>query len=347
MNMLGTTRTLRTRPGVAAAAAGLLALGATPALADDAPWYDRPSCHDAVLTMMAPDFAAAEAKIMKLERSADTDDQACALWARASWSEFQIAILGKTPDQLANRKKALSRLFAFAKANKAKGARFGDLELEARLRRIRVLNEEGQRTQSLEDLKALEKLIVERGNADLTPPADYAVGLLNAALSSPGWAARALLSVVGMSTDPAVAAQRLHKLIDGSTVYGWDARYVAQFFGTEIGSKDFRGAAAYLAPLATKFPTNPLFAYEQARLHINDKKGKEAQAVLAPVLAQLDAQPTIWGPPARARVSWAAGRAALLLGDKAGATKRAAQAKAERQKDMQDRIDDLVDDAED
>lgn len=314
------------------------------ALADGVPWYDRPTCHDAVVTMMAPDFTAAEAKITKLERSPDLDDQACALWARASWSEFQISMLGKTPELTANRKKAISRLFGFAKANKPKAPRFGDLELEARLRRIRVLNEEGQRTQSLEDLKALEKLLVERGAANLTPAADYAAGVLNAALSSPGWAARALLSVVGMSTDPAEAARRLHRLIDGKSVYAWDASYVAQFFGSEIGTKDFRGSAAYLGPLAEKFPSNPLFAFEKTRLLVDEKKGKEAQATIAPVLATLDGAPASWGPPARARVYWAAARAALAAGDRAAALKRAEQAKAERVKDMQERIEDLFDD---
>lgn len=325
----------------------LATLTAAPALAQGVPWYERPTCQDAVETMMGGEPAQAEAKLARLERGPDLDDVACALWARGAWSEFQISMYGKTPELLAGRKKALSRMFGFAKANKAKGVRFGDLELEARLRRVRVLNEEGQRTQSLDELKQLEKLIVERGNADVTPALDYAVGMLNAALSSPGWAARALLSVVGMSTDPAEAAKRLHALIDGKSVYRWDASYVAQYFGGEIGTKDFRETSAYLRPLAQKFPKNPLFAYEMSRLAIIAEQGDAAQAAIAPTLAELDKAPTSWGPPVRARVLWAAGRAALLRGDKAAALKRAQQAKAEKVKDMDERVEDLVDDAED
>jgi len=319
-------------------------LTANVALAADVPWYERPSCHEVVTLAMTPDFAGAEAKLVRLERSADPEDQACALWTRASWSEFQISILGKTGEWTANRKKAISRLFGFAKAHKGLGPRFADLELEARLRRVRVLNEEGQKTQALDDIKQIQKLLETRGTADPTPALDYTQGVLNAAMSSPGWAARALLSVVGVGSDPAIAAKHLHRLIDGTSVYKWDASYIAQFFGAEIGGDQFRATAKYVGPLGEKFPANPLFAYERALVLIKEKKAKDAVAVLEPLVAKIDADPAIWGAPARARVLWAAGRAACDSGDKAGAKKRAIACKAEKVKELDDRLDDLFDD---
>lgn len=137
--------------------------------AEGVPWYDRPSCHEANDLFLSLEAEKADEAARKLEASKDLDDLACALWIRVSFSEFQVGLFGKNPENLNQRKKVLTRLFGFAKANKGKGPRFADLELEARLRRTRILNEEGQRTQALDELKQLQKLVSERDPA-LPPP---------------------------------------------------------------------------------------------------------------------------------------------------------------------------------
>lgn len=328
-------------------ALGLALLAPAAARAEEVPWYDRPSCQQANDLFLSLEAEKADEAARRLEASKDLDDLACALWIRVSFSEFQVGLFGKTPENLSQRKKVLTRLFGFSKANKAKGPRFADLELEARLRRTRILNEEGQRTQALDELKQLQKLVSERDPAlPPTPPLLYTKGVMNAALSSPGWAARTVLSIAGLNVDPAVGAEHLHKLVDGSSVYRGDAAYVSHFFGEEIGEKYFRAPASYTRIIAEKYPTNPQFSYERATDLLAEKKPAEALAQVAPVALRIDASPGLWSPPLRAKILYATARCLAATGKKDEAKKRALAAKAERYGELADKISDLIDELE-
>ncbi|MFO0727338.1 MAG: hypothetical protein U1E65_26405 [Myxococcota bacterium] len=321
-----------------------LAFGGRAAVADEVPWYERPGCQEINALFLGVEPDKAEERARKLDASKDPDDQACALWVRVSFSEFQLGLFGKTPENLSLRKKHLTRMFSFAKANKQKGIRFLDMELEARLRRTRILNEEGQRTQALEELRQLQSLVAERDaqKQPATPAFEYTRGVMNAALASPGWAARAVLSIAGLSIDPAVGAQHLHTLVDGDTVYRFDAAYVAHYFGEELGEKYFRKPSVYTKLVAEAFPTNPQFVYERSLDLLKAKDAKPALLLLRPIGERIDQTPGIWSAPIRAKVLYALARAEAVAGDKQKAKARAEGAKAEHFADLADKISDLL-----
>lgn len=320
-----------------------LLLSSAPALADQ-PWHERASCRAVVEASFGADFAAAERQLSALEATRDLDDTACALWARTSLAEFQIAVLGKTPANLAGRRKAISRLFGFAKANGGKGVRFADLELEARMRRVRVLVEEGNRSAGLDEGKQLQKML--EGRPRSTPTIVFVEGTLNGALASTGWAARAALSVVGLGSDGETAAKALHSLGDGDSIYKWDALYMARHFAEGVGEEHFRKPSTYSRTLLDRFPENPQLAYELARDLYSEKRVAEARKAVAQTITRLDANPGSWSPRMRAKLLWIAGRTALETGDKPEAQRRGQLAAAQKAEEMKDEIEDLLDDSD-
>jgi hypothetical protein len=325
---------------------GLAALlGSVDARADDAPWTARASCRAAFDAAVALDAALADARLKPLEASKDPDDQACALWVRASTVELQLGFLGRSPELEAQRKKVLSRLAGFARAHKALGPRFADLDLEARLRRIRVLSDDGQRTAMVSELRELVGLLEARGVEPMTPTLHDTIGVLHAALSSPGWAARAALSVMGISVDPEVAALHLHALTDGDSVYRGDALYLAQFFSEAMG-KAMRAPETYRRALFERFPDAPQFAYERALDARGAKPCGGTGPLFARFLRRVDAEPNVWGPLLRAKLLWLGGVCALEAGDKAEARRLGEKAKAERVREVHDRVIELLDDCD-
>lgn len=316
------------------------------AFAGGEPWYERASCHEAMELGFATEFQKADAKIAQLEASRDADDQACALWARVSLSELKIAVLGSTPELTAARKKALSRLFGFSKAHRSKGARFGDLELEARLRRVRVLLEEGSQRDAMNEAKLVQEMLDKRPSAPQTPTADYVVGVLNAALASPGWAGRALLSVVGLGSNKERGAQAINKLADGSSIYKVDAMYIGHHFSIEVEDAGFRKPIAYSKPLLARFPNNPQFLFDVAMDLQREKRYADALKVARQAASRIDAQPDMWSAKIRAKIYWITGRSAFDTGDRAEAKRRAELARAQNFEELEDNIDDLFDDIE-
>jgi hypothetical protein len=322
-----------------------IALLLTAALASaPEPWYERASCRSAAETVFTVEFAKADEKIAAIEATRDLDDVACALWIRATASELQIAVLGHTPELVAGRKKALSRLFGFAKANKGKGARFADLELEARLRRVRVLLEEGQASDALKESKGVQKMVEDRPAGSPTPTLDYVIGALHSGLASPGWAARTFLSIAGLGADKKLGAEAINKLADGSSIYKWDAMYIGHHFSLEIDDAGFRAPSSYSRPCLERFPMNPQFIFDLASDLWREKKYAEARKIAAVAVAKIDADPTIWSPKIRAKIYWIAGRTALDAGDRGEAKRRAELARAQQFRELEDKIDDLFDD---
>lgn len=317
-----------------------------PSSVEAQPWFERAPCKEASDLALATEFVAAETKLAPLEASKDLDDQACGVWLRVGLSELKIAVLGGTPENLAARKKALSHMYGFAKTFKSRGARFLDLEYEARLRRVRVLLEEGESKEALSEAKIVQKMIADRPKAAPTPTLDYSIGVLNAALASPGWAARALLSVAGLDSDKEVGAAALNKLSDGNSLYKWDAIYVAHHFAREVEGAGFRAPSAYSQPLLERFPTNPQFVFDVAADLWREKKYSESLKVAERAAAQIDAAPSKWSAKIRAKIYWIAGRSALDRGDRAEAKRRAELAKAQNFEELEDQIDDLFDDLE-
>lgn len=317
---------------------------ALPAISHAAsPWYERDTCRAAIKAAFDADTTALDAQLNTLERSGDLDDQACAVWVRASYSEIHIAVFGKDPPQLTARRKALTRLFQFGRTNKGKDPRFADLELEARLRRVRVLFEEGKRTDALREIKQLYEMVGKREKQPPTPTSDYVHGVLNGALAAPGWAARAILTMAGLSSDLSIAAEDMGKLMRGESVYKWDAAFVAHHFAEEVPDGPFKPAATYTGLLLQQFPANPQWALDHAFEHHHAKKYADANAALAPIIARLDAKPDLWSARIRAKLFWLAGRIALDAGDRPAAKKLLARATAQgwRDEGYGERIDEL------
>lgn len=325
-------------------AAGLVVSVAIPAAASPQPWYERQSCRTAAELAFSTDFDGAAKKLAQLEATRDLDDQACALWVRASYAELQIAVLGDEPKLLNERKRALSRLYGFAKANRAKAARFADLELEARLRRVRVLLSDGQQSSALKESKLVQQMVADRPAAPRTPTLDYVDGVLNAALASPGWAARTFLSLAGLGADKKLGAKALNHLADGNSLYRWDAMYVAHHFSVEVEDAGFRTPSSYSRPLVERFPQNPQFVFDLAKDLWREKKFAESQKIAAPAVTKLDGSPALWSSKIRAKLYWISGRSALDGGNRTDAKKHAQLARAQNFEQLADQIDDLFDD---
>ena len=190
------------------------------------------------------------------------------------------------------------------------------------------MNEEGQRTQALDELKQLQKLVSERDPAlPPTPPLYYTKGVLNAALSSPGWAARTVLSIAGANGTSGAVTE----------------------LSERVCSPAASGAIAvqrYTRIIAEKYPTNPQFAYERATDLLAEKKAAEALGQIAPAAARIDAAPGLWSPPLRAKVLYTTARCLAASGKKDEAKKRALAAKAERYGELADKISDFIDELE-
>lgn len=308
------------------------------------PWYARASCIHALETVLSTDFAAAEPKIKAIEKSADTDDQACGVWLRVSLAEAQLAVGGRLPALLEYRERMLSRMGGFSKAKGGIAKRFSDLELEARLRRVRVLVDKGEKGDALKEIQKVNDMLEKRGNAEPNATLTYSRGVSDSAVGNSPWALRTLMRMAGVKGDAKLGREALESLEKSGTVYKYDAMYLQHYFALGAPDGDFGKPAPHAKKLVEKFPTNPQFAIELAKDLYAEKKIDQALDVVSTFLAQLEKQPSLYSNQLRAHLYLLSGRCAKELGKKELATHFALLAEAQSYAPLADEIEALKDD---
>jgi hypothetical protein len=313
--------TVADHPGnlVRAAVPGLLALGilagAAPArAAAPEPWYHRAACHDALTEVLTGDATAAEAALRPLEHSRDADDVACAVYLRVVKADQEIAIHGDRSERQRQRDRALKRMFGFAKAHAKYGARFADLEIDARMRRVRVLFERDDETAALGEARRVNRLLDARRRGE-SPTLDFARGAMYSALGQVGGVARMFLGMAGIGGDPEDGYRALRRLTGGESVYRAEALQLARQFAADADEPTALGDPVALGDqLVGAYPMNPQYAYDHAYLLVKRGRAARAQAVLGPHLRRVAAEPDAWAPTMRAKLHYLASRAALKSG---------------------------------
>jgi hypothetical protein len=302
------------------------------------PWYENKDCIAALEQVLAIDFDGAEPKIRAFEKSRDTDDQACGVWLRVSLAEAQLAVGGRLPALLDNRERMLKRMYGFSKAKRGVAVRFADLEIEARLRRVRVLLDKEDRGEALKEIRYADELREKRGEKDMNATLRYSRGVTNMAVGGSSFALRTVMRLAGVKGDADVGRADLRALEQSGTVYKYDALYLQAYFAGEDG------ASVYSGRLAAAFPTNPQFGYEHALHLYREKKVEQAFGVATRYALELEKKPAAYSNQVRASLFWISGRCAKDLGKRELAERYRALAVAQKFPPLEDEIEDLSED---
>ncbi len=306
------------------------------------PWYERSSCQAAMQTVMSLELDATEQQITALERSRDLDDKACGVYLRTTQSEMLIAVHGTTDATRAHRDKHLKRMYAFAKAHAKYGQRFADLEMEARMRRVRVLFDDGDTTDAIQEARRANRALKERLKKGRTPTVDFVQGIMYSALGQSGMLTRSLLSLAGLGGDPSEGYAALKRVYRGESVYRDEALYLARHFAYDMAEDSPFGDALDLGEmLVAKYPTNGQFVFDQTRSLWMRKKCDRAVSTVTPSLERIAETPDLWAPNLRAKLFYVASRCSLKLGDVAHARTYCDSMAAQAKNDYSDRVEPL------
>lgn len=308
-----------------------------PGAALAAPWYDQPECAAALTTINRGELAPAKAAIAKLRRAKDPAKIACGVWLEMPLSEVEAASQGKSATLDARVEKRLGLLMKFARHFGPRDPSFADLELEARLRRIRILAKKGERMALLKEARRVKAMLDKRKTGPRTATVDYAEGVLNLALSDMSWAVRQALSLAGLSGTRAVGVAKLKAVAKHGSVYESYARYLLRHFSKGDKAEELKQSTATFR----RFPDSPLFAYDYG-LDLRDAgRCKDALSALAPLRAELTANPKKWSSQVRARLYWMNARCAADTGDLKTARADLALAEAQGFDHVKGRVDAL------
>lgn len=263
------------------------------------PWYRRTTCENAAKAVLSGDFAAADDRLGRLEASRDPDDQACAVWLHLLYAEIQLGLGGKLPALIQNRDRRLKNIYGFSKAHAKYAARFADLEIEARMKRVRFLAEDGKRSDALKEAKRSQTLLEQRLSKKAEPSVtlEYSIGSSNLAVAFASWPVRMVIKLSGVSGDGELGAKKLKELYQGDTVYRYEAAYLLHSFATERPGDILGSPVQYAEFLARQFPNNPQFLYEYAEALWVEKNCSLAMKTLKPV------QDLLAGEPANGRAA--------------------------------------------
>ncbi|MEL7371507.1 MAG: hypothetical protein AAFN74_21470, partial [Myxococcota bacterium] len=132
--------------------------------ADRAPFYARDNCKEALQVVMSAKPDQTEEILQKLAASSDLEDKACAVWLHMPLNEIEMSLEGNGKGLPERREKRLKRLFKFSKVFGKRRPHFAMLELEARMRRVRLLIQQGERVNSLTEARRVERMLDRLGN---------------------------------------------------------------------------------------------------------------------------------------------------------------------------------------
>jgi len=283
-----------------------------------APWYERARCKAAMEAVVSVEPEEAERRLRALERSRDADDVACSVYLRVLRADLRLAVVGATDPLEAERDRYLKRMYAFAKAHAKYGRRFADLEMEARMRRVRVLFERGDRTAAVAEARRAHRMLADRDAGPPSPTVDFVKGAMYSALGQAGSLVRMLLGMAGINGDPDEGHRALRRLAAGSSVYRAEALQLARQFAADMGEDDRDSELGSALPLGDRlvssFPENPQYAYDHAWTLMKRGEPERGMSVLEPHLERVKSKPDVWAPTMRAKVHYLATRCALSAG---------------------------------
>lgn len=299
-------------------------------------WYDRPECHQALAEVFSAVPSRGRAAIDKLRHAKDLDLIACSVWLEVPFSELEQALKGKSPALLKKREQSLGLMFKFAKRFGRKNPLYADLEIEARLRRVRILAEQKERMATMREARRVKAMLADRkGPPSLT--VRYVSGVLNSAVGEASWAVRQLLSMAGLGGDPKAGMRDLAEIAQSRSIYWVDAHILMRHFAGSNAAKALRSSE----PVFKAFPKSPQFAYDFALDLQGQGRAKDSLKALSFLAGQLKAEPAIYTPLIRARSYWLLARGEKAAGNKAGAMAYLTAAEAQNEPSMAGRIGSL------
>lgn len=294
---------------------------------DDGPFYARSSCLAALEVVMSTKPEETAALLERLAESPDVEDKACAVWLELPLNEIEMSLEGKGHGLPERRAKRLLRLFKFSKYFQKRGRHFAMLELEARMHRVRLLVEKGDRMKALSEARTVERMLARVGDSP-NPTVKYVRGVTRLAVSQSAFPLRMLLGMAGVSGDEEQGRRLLEELVQGKTVYAGDALYLLHHFAHE--NNDLEASLHYGERLVAKYPQNPQFAYEYGKALRDARKYEEVLALTSPFLERMTEDPNAWTDRIRKKIYFLSAEVALEVGKKQDAKRWAVLASQQK-----------------
>lgn len=294
----------------------LFVIAPVAAIAADVPWYQHDACRTAHATVMSAELKAGRAAIAGLQRSPDLELRACGMWLEVPLGDVEFLLQGKSPALSHRRMRRLQKLFKFAMRYGRRRPHLLDLAIEARIRRVRVLVEQGQSTAAIREAQKVEKMLDARQGRASTPSRMYARGISDLAVAQAPWALRVLVKMAGMRGEPERGRRLLESLGTGTSVYRADALAVLYHFARKRDRPSAQEIDSYGARLARHYAQNPQFVFDHALDQFRAGRCADSLAILQPMRARLHADPVLWSPRTRKKVYWLTGRCALDTGNR-------------------------------
>lgn len=267
------------------------------------PWYARAECQAGLREVHSQELQRARQAIDALYRSADDELKLCALWLEIPLGNAELVLEGRSESLFERREDRLRALHGAAQRFGRGRSHWVDVAVEARMRRIQLLAQKGERTESVTEARRVLRQLERREGAPPSPSRSYARGAIDLAVGQATWALRMLLSAAGISGDPEAGQRALEELAASDTVYASEALLLLRQL-----SKDSRGADApqtlrYGAQLVARFPESPQFAMDHAADLLAAGRVADAGKVLAPFERRLQVDPELWSGRVRRNLS--------------------------------------------
>lgn len=307
-------------------------------------WYNRKSCIDAMHVVVAVKFNEARRVLMKLETRGDLEDKACAIYLHTLMAEMMIAVDGMLDAHVDYRFFYLRQMVAFGKKYKNRGHQFSDFEVDGYSRLVRAYFDAGRKMDAVGAARTANAMLGERLGGEPSPITEFVAGGFNSVVGHSSWPMRILLGMAGISGDIHIGYQAVTSLTEGTTVFKYDAMYMAFHFSRESDESPFGKPSKWAKRMYDAFPWNPQYIYDASISWKKEGKCRQSFGILNPVLARIAEEPALWAPIMRAKIFWLAAVCSLDIGDNRAARKWAKRARREGSTAWDPKLDDLDDD---
>lgn len=280
-------------------------------------------------TVMSINFPRANRELMQLETDPDPRAKACAVVLRVQLAEMYIAVEGLTPGRVEYREFYLNQMLGLGREYGKLGPEFANLEMEAHTRRVRHYFDAGRKLDAVGEARTAFAML-EKRRAHRTPTVDFVSGAFDAAVGHSSAPVRLLFRMAGITGDLQAGYKAIMRLVNGNSIYKYDAMYMAHHFAREPGDSPFGDHATWAHQLYKAFPSNPQFIFDIGDAWRTSGKCTSTLQVLTKPLEQIQADPTKWTNVIRAKLYWLAGRCAMDLGHRDQARQYAKKSRAEK-----------------